>query len=113
MSYWAQMTKTASIEEPGDGTLDDANVETPSWETAVDSRAAVQPVSGQNAQADMARTLGADYIMFVPRETNIGPQTESGEQWRVTVDGVRYFTVWVQDLAGKGRYKKVFLRRDA
>ena len=113
MSYWGQMTKTASIQEPGTPTLDDANVASPSWGTAVSSRCALQPVQGSSAQADFARTLGANHIMFVPRETGIGPQTANGKAWKVTIDSVVYMSVWVEDLAGKGRYTKVYLRRDA
>lgn len=118
MSYWGQMTKTASIEEPGTATLDDANVATPAWETAVESRCALMPMSAragarQSAQQEYAMTLGAQFIMFVPRETSIGPQTTDGQAWRVTIDGVVYMTVWVEDLAGKGKYTKAYLRRDA
>ena len=113
MSYWGQMTETASIQEPGTPTLDDANVASPSWGTAASSRCALQPVRGSSAQADVARTLGADFIMFVPRETSIGPQTANGKAWKVTIGGVAYMSVWVEDLAGKGKYTKAYLRRGA
>ena len=110
MSYWAHMTKSASIVEPSTST-DDANVVTrDDTATAVTSRCYLFPLSGRAAQDDYARSLGAEYVMFVPRETSIGPETANGLSWKVTVDSVIYHTVWVQDMAAKDKVKKVYLR---
>ncbi len=116
MSYWGQMTSTASIVAPTT-TTDDANVVAPAWTSAAASSRCTppQPIRGEGAQTEFARRLNADFVIYVPRETNIGPSIladaqRTGQQWKVTIDSVAYYSVYVLDAAGKGRVKKVYLR---
>jgi len=71
---------------------------------------ALQPVNGKSSADVVGVTLGAQMKMYLPHSTDIRPENSGGVPDRVTIDDNVYTVVYVEDMAGRGRFKKAYLR---
>jgi len=111
MSFRGLLNKTATIERPST-TVSASGASSTTWsENATGVRCALQPRSGSSTQDALAQTLQADAVMYCEASVDVEPDLGGGLSDRVKVDGLYYTVLFVADMAGRGKYKKVYLKR--
>ena len=113
MSLEAQMTKTASIQQPGTPTRSSTGEVTAVWATAVDVICSLHPGIPGSIRDMFGDLLDVTATIYLPAGTDIRPDhaDSNGQGSKVTIDSVVYTCVGVLDTATKSKFLIAALRR--
>ena len=115
MSFRGLLDKTVWIQK-NTTTIGADGTASSSWAQEASSvKCAIQPINGASSQDAIGVTLGAQFKAYFEYSVDLQPTAIGGVQDRIVdtlsfATPVFYNVLYVEDMAGRGRFKKAYLK---
>ena len=110
MSLQGLLNKTATIQRNTTTIGNDGNAASSWANSSTGVKCTIQPISGMSNIDAVGAALGAQFKAYFEYPVDLRPFTAGGVADRVVVDSIAYSVVYVEDMAGRVRFKKAYLK---